>query len=205
MARHSQQVKSAYDDAASNRRVDRLRRLLNHPDILAADPSPSGVLALAPTITLQDSSSRLDWNVGVAATITAPWRAVSLYESKWTWIPAGVLFCAGLVLYRLSHTEFSFTQLGGLPEILPDHSQQHLVTTGIRARVRHPVYLAHLCEMLAWSFGTGLAVCWALTAFAIMTGAVMIQMEDGELEKRFGEEYRHYQSRVPAVLPKIRM
>ncbi len=116
-------------------------------------------------------------------------------ESKWTWIPAGVLFFAGVVLYRLSGTEFSFTQLGGLPEILPDHGQQPLATTGIRARVRHPVYLAHLCEMLAWSFGTGLAVCWALTAFAIMTGAVMIQMEDGELEKRFGEEYRHYQSR----------
>ena len=101
--------------------------------------------------------------------------------------------------------DFSLSQLGGLPEILRDHSQQHLVTTGIRARVRHPVYLGHLCEMLAWSVGTGLAVCWALTAFAIVTGAVMIQLEDEELEKRFGDEYRQYRSRVPAVLPRIRI
>jgi protein-S-isoprenylcysteine O-methyltransferase Ste14 len=137
--------------------------------------------------------------------ITTPWRGVSLYENRWTWIPAGALFSAGLVLYKLSHSEFSLTQLGGLPEILPDHNQQRLVTTGIRARVRHPIYLGHLCEMLAWSLGTGLAVCWVLTAFAIMTGTVMIRMEDDELEKRFGEEYRQYRLRVPAVLPRIRI
>jgi protein-S-isoprenylcysteine O-methyltransferase Ste14 len=63
--------------------------------------------------------------------------------------------------------------------------------------------LGHLCEMLAWSLGTGLAVCWALTAFATVTGAVMIKMEDRELEQRFGEKYRQYRSTVPAVLPKI--
>jgi protein-S-isoprenylcysteine O-methyltransferase Ste14 len=79
------------------------------------------------------------------------------------------------------------------------------VTTGIRSHVRHPVYLGHLCEMLAWSAGTGLAVCWALTAFAIVTGAVMIKMEDKELEKRFGQEYRQYRSTVPALLPRITM
>jgi protein-S-isoprenylcysteine O-methyltransferase Ste14 len=138
------------------------------------------------------------------ATITAPWRGVLLYENKWTWIPAGVPFCVGLLLYKLSHRKFTLTQLGGLPEILRDHSQQRLVTTGVRARVRHPVYLGHLCEMLAWSIGTGLAVCRALTAFAIVTGAVMITLEEKELESRFGEEYRQYRMRVPAVLPAIR-
>jgi protein-S-isoprenylcysteine O-methyltransferase Ste14 len=55
--------------------------------------------------------------------------------------------------------------------------------------------------MLAWSAGTGLAVCWALTAFAMVTGAVMIRMEDAELEQRFGEEYARYRRAVPAVIP----
>jgi protein-S-isoprenylcysteine O-methyltransferase Ste14 len=137
--------------------------------------------------------------------ITAPWRGVVVYASKWTWILAVALFCAGLILYKVSHSRFTLTQLGGLPEILRDHTDQRLVTTGIRARVRHPVYLAHLCEMLAWSLGTGLAVCWTLTAFAIVTGAIMIKMEDRELEERFGEEYRQYRSTVPAVLPKIKL
>ena len=51
--------------------------------------------------------------------------------------------------------------------------------------------------------GTGLVVCWLLTGFAIVTGAVMIQMEDKELEKRFGEEYQRYRDGVPALLPRI--
>src|ERR1022692_3935400 len=64
----------------------------------------------------------------LAGTITAPWRGVLFYEHMWTWIPAAALFCAGLVLYKLSHSEVSLTQLGGLPEILPDYNQQRLVT-----------------------------------------------------------------------------
>jgi protein-S-isoprenylcysteine O-methyltransferase Ste14 len=58
--------------------------------------------------------------------------------------------------------------------------------------------------MLAWSAGTGLAACWGLTAFTIVTGAAMITFEERELESRFGEEYRRYRSMVPAVLPKPR-
>ena len=139
----------------------------------------------------------------LVAAITAPWRGIVLYENRWALIPAVVLFSLGLLLYRLSHTSFTLSQLGGLPEILPPQRQQQLVTTGIRARVRHPIYLGHLCEMLAWSLATGLSVCWTLTAFAMVTGGAMIQMEEEELEKRFGEEYRRYRSSVPAILPKI--
>ena len=138
------------------------------------------------------------------AAITAPWRGVVLYKNNWTLLPAAALLLAGLALYKLSHHHFTLAQLGGLPEVLRGRQQQQLATTGIRARVRHPVYLAHLCEMIAWSLGTGIAVCWALVAFAIVTGAVMIRMEDRELETRFGEDYRQYRSNVPSVLPKLR-
>jgi protein-S-isoprenylcysteine O-methyltransferase Ste14 len=139
----------------------------------------------------------------LVAAITAPWRGLLLYEARSTWMPAGALFCVGLLLYKLSHSKFTLAQLGGLPEILPGQNQQRLVTTGIRARVRHPVYLGHLCEMLAWSVGTGLAVCWALTGLAIVMGAVMIRMEDAELEKRFGDEYRNYRWRVASIFPRF--
>ena len=139
--------------------------------------------------------------VGVGA-LTGPWRDRRLYDTDWTRIPAGLLFTVGIVLYVRSGAHFSWAQLGGLPEVRSGQ-QSRLITTGIRARVRHPVYLAHLCEMLAWSVGTGLVVCWVLTAFAIATGAVMIRMEDAELEKRFGGEYSRYRQMVPAVLPRM--
>jgi protein-S-isoprenylcysteine O-methyltransferase Ste14 len=139
---------------------------------------------------------------GVMAAITAPWRGIKLYDSRWLWLPAALLFCAGLMLYKLSRHQFTLAQLGGLPEVLRKGEPMPLAKSGVRAHARHPVYLGHLCEMLAWSVGTGLAVCWALTAFAIVTGAAMIRMEDKELETRFGEEFRKYRTRVPAVVPR---
>jgi protein-S-isoprenylcysteine O-methyltransferase Ste14 len=139
----------------------------------------------------------------LSAVVTARWHRVTLYSEPWSWIPAIFLFSVGLWLYAQSGKNFSAKQLGGLPELLPGHREQYLVTSGIRAHVRHPVYLAHLCEMLAWSVGAGLVVCYALTAFALITGAVMIRMEDAELEKRFGAIYVDYRKRVPALLPRM--
>ena len=136
--------------------------------------------------------------------ITGHWREVAIHSTPWTWVPAAALFAIGFFLYARSGMHFSWAQLGGLPEVRASHSDDCLITTGIRAHVRHPVYLAHLCEMLAWSIGTGLLVCWLLTAFAIATGAVMIRMEDAELEKRFGNAFLIYRSKVPAVFPIIR-
>jgi protein-S-isoprenylcysteine O-methyltransferase Ste14 len=113
------------------------------------------------------------------------------------------LFAVGVWLYRESGVSFSKQQLYGLAELKVQNAKQFLVTTGIRARIRHPVYLAHLCEMLAWSVGTGLTVCWTLTALGMITGAIMIGMEDAELAQRFGEPFAAYKKSVPAVLPKL--
>jgi protein-S-isoprenylcysteine O-methyltransferase Ste14 len=137
--------------------------------------------------------------------LTAPWRHVTLYSTAWSWVPAAALFAAGVFTYSRAGVHFSWAQLGGLPEVLPGYREQHLVTTGIRARVRHPVYLGHLCAMLAWSAGTGLVVCWLLTGLAVATGVVMIRMEDAELEKRFGEEYIAFRNKVPAILPTLKL
>ncbi len=134
---------------------------------------------------------------------TGRWRQVRLYQSGWTWIPALGLFALGIWLYAQAGKGFSLKQLGGIHEVAPGQQEQRLIVSGIRARVRHPIYLAHFCEMLAWSAGTGLAVCYGLALFALVTGAVMIRMEERELEERLGEAYREYRKRVPALLPRI--
>ena len=139
----------------------------------------------------------------VMALATRAWRHVAIYRTGWSWLAAAPLFAAGFLLYVVSGKNFDTKQLGGVPELHGRHSEQHLVTDGIRARVRHPVYLAHLCEMLGWSVGTGLAVCWGLTAFAMITGTMMIRMEDAELEKRFGEAFCSYRGSVPSLLPRV--
>ena len=138
----------------------------------------------------------------VLGAITAPWRTVFLYSTPLALVPAIVILAMGIWLYVHAAKEFTPQQLGGVPEI-QNRRGQRLVTSGIRNRIRHPIYLGHLCELAAWSIGTGLAVCFALTAFAVVTGAVMIRKEDEELERRFGDEYRIYRQRVPAVVPRL--
>ena len=135
--------------------------------------------------------------------IAWPWRHVVLYDDAFFWLAAVPFFAAGLYLYYRGRASFRFEQLIGRPEVQGDKFEQRLVTTGIRARVRHPVYLGHLCELIGWSLGTGLAVIYVLTGFAIVTGAVMIHMEDDELERRFGESFRQYRKATPAVIPRL--
>ncbi|MGH9579834.1 MAG: methyltransferase family protein [Terriglobales bacterium] len=57
--------------------------------------------------------------------------------------------------------------------------------------------------MSGWTAGSGLVVCYALSLFAIATGWVMIVLEERELERRFGDAYREYKRRTPALVPRI--
>ena len=139
----------------------------------------------------------------VVGLISSPWHKLAFYHSGWAWFPAALLFAVGLWLYRAAGANFSKHQLYGLSELKMQNAEQRLAIIGIRSRVRHPVYLGHLCEMLAWAVGSGLAVCFALAVFGIVTGAFMIRAEDAELEQRFGEEYRVYRNSVPAILPRL--
>jgi protein-S-isoprenylcysteine O-methyltransferase Ste14 len=132
---------------------------------------------------------------------TFPWREIVLYDWRYSWIAGAALIAAGIFLYAKARHGFSPLQLSGHHELEPDRHQQRLVVSGIRQHVRHPIYLGHLLEMLGWSIGTGLLVCWALTAFAFVTGAIMIRLEERELIERFGDSYREYQRRVAAIIP----
>ncbi len=141
--------------------------------------------------------------IAVAA-ITWPWHHVALYAEPLAWIPAVLLFALGLFLYGRGRQRFSTDQVLGRAELEPERHEQRLVITGIRGRLRHPYYLAHFCELLAWSLGTGLVVLYAMLVFAVITGLVMVRAEERELERRFGEEYRAYKRRVPAFVPRLR-
>ena len=134
--------------------------------------------------------------------ITYPLRAIVFYRERWPWLIALLFFAIGIFLYSRARRGFSPLQLSGHHELQPERHEQQLVVTGIRRHVRHPIYLGHLCELLAWSIGSGMAACWVLTAFAVITGAIMIRHEERELVVRFGESYREYQRSVPAIVPK---
>lgn len=146
------------------------------------------------------------WAVIISMTFSVLWpfRLAHLYLGWLGWIPAALLFALGISIYSAAFKGFHHSQVSGLDELEPDRHRQQLVTGGIRSRVRHPIYLGHLCEVLGWCLGTGLLALYALAAFAVVTGWVMIRIEDRELESRFGESYRTYRAQVPAVILRFR-
>jgi protein-S-isoprenylcysteine O-methyltransferase Ste14 len=141
--------------------------------------------------------------IAIASLAISPWRHIHLYKSPFAFVAGAILVLIGLLLYVLASRHFTHVQLSGLAEVEPDRHAQQLITTGIRSRVRHPIYLGHLCELLGWSILFGTVSLYALTLFAIVSGAMMIHLEDNELEARFGEPYREYRRRVPGILPRL--
>jgi protein-S-isoprenylcysteine O-methyltransferase Ste14 len=129
-------------------------------------------------------------------------RHVHLYISFVPWLPAMLFLFLGFALYQAGMQSFGRSKIVGLEELEPERHRQELVITGIRSKVRHPLYLGHFCELFGWTLGTGSLPLIAMLAFAVGTGALMIRQEDDELEQRFGEPFRRYRNRVPAFLPK---
>lgn len=145
------------------------------------------------------------WGIFIAAAFALGWpiRHLHLYESKLPWVMGAMFILAGLSIYRSAFRSFGNAKVSGLAELEPGRHEQKLVVTGIRAQVRHPIYLGHLCEVMGWTLGTGSIALCALLGFAAITGAIMIHKEDAELEQRFGDAYRQYRDQVPALLPKF--
>ena len=145
------------------------------------------------------------WGLFIVAAFALAWpiRHLHLYESNFPWVLGVMFLLAGFSIYRSAAQGFSRAQVFGLPEVEPGRHNEELVVTGIRAQVRHPIYLGHLCQVMGWTLGTGsLALC-ALLIFGAITGAVMLRQEDNRLEERFGDVYRRYRAQVPALLPRF--
>jgi protein-S-isoprenylcysteine O-methyltransferase Ste14 len=79
-----------------------------------------------------------------------------------------------------------------------------LVTDGLYARVRHPIYTAMLGSLVATGLAVGhpLAIPMALVPFGIGT-LVRVRLEEQLLRDAFGAQYDAYAARVPAVLPRL--
>jgi protein-S-isoprenylcysteine O-methyltransferase Ste14 len=142
--------------------------------------------------------------IAAAAFATRPWRHVHLYDTPYSWTLFVPFAACAIFFYRGSRSHISGPQVMGRPEVEAAKHEQKLVTTGMHGRVRHPLYVGHMLMMLGWSVGSGLVVCYALTAFAILTGAIMLPLEEKELERRFGEAYQEYKKNVPMLIPRAR-
>jgi phospholipid methyltransferase len=126
------------------------------------------------------------------------WHDARLYSSPWMWAAAAPLLLFGLRIYGGIRSEFGTHKLTGEAELRPHQHAQELVTTGFHARMRHPIYVAHLAGLAGWTLGSGLLVAFVLLAVSLVfTFPLMIWLEERELAARFGASYCKYKHAVP--------
>ncbi len=116
-----------------------------------------------------------------------------------TKILAALFIVAGLAIMLMCIGKY-FKQLSGL---FKESRQSTLQTGGLHQWVRHPLYLG------TFVFLIGLVLYWplfsnAIAVFIIITYTIAgTVLEEKKLLLEYGEEYRHYQGRVPMLLPRL--
>jgi protein-S-isoprenylcysteine O-methyltransferase Ste14 len=85
---------------------------------------------------------------------------------------------------------------GGLARLKKVENVDHLVTTGLFARIRHPMYTGFIAWISGWVICFGSATSAAVAVFCIGNILYWRLLEERALELRYGEEYRRYRERT---------
>lgn len=81
--------------------------------------------------------------------------------------------------------------------ILPHRKADHLVTKGVFAVSRNPIYVANTMLVIGAGFISGIVWYFPLAFIAAyLTQKLAIEREEKHLESRFGKYYRDYKKRV---------
>lgn len=114
----------------------------------------------------------------------------------------GIIFlAAGTLLHIWTGKLLGLWGLVGLPEI-SSKIKSKLVADGPFSVVRHPTYLAHTVMFFGIFLITETAAVGIVTLLDfVLVNAIIIPLEDRELLKRFGEDYKKYKERVPGFFP----
>lgn len=117
----------------------------------------------------------------------------SLLDAPWRWAVGGVLVAAGVAL----DVAGAVTQRRAGTDFLPDRPSTRIVSHGVYAWTRNPMYVG----FVLWTAGLAVLVgsLWALAAVPVGIVSVdrlVIAREERYLARKFGDEYLSYKARV---------
>lgn len=114
----------------------------------------------------------------------------------------GLLFMGwGLWLFHRSHTDLGLNW----SVTLQMRDEHHLVTSGVYAKIRHPMYssmfllgIAQLLLLPNWIIGPAYLVSFGLLYL------LRVNAEERMVQDRFGAEYDEYVNRTGRLIPRLR-
>ncbi len=130
---------------------------------------------------------------------------------KWLWVPTGITRFVGLamatygtLLLRHSFKHYRLKEFLGIDHLSQKNTQPVLITSGLLAKVRHPLYSATM--LLAWGLWVFAPHYGHLVSVLCIQGYLFMGtwFEEQKLEATFGESYRQYKKEVPMFVPKLR-
>jgi protein-S-isoprenylcysteine O-methyltransferase Ste14 len=86
--------------------------------------------------------------------------------------------------------------VGGMWQLRGVENIDHLVTTGLFSRIRHPMYAGFGLWILGWCAFTGAITCLVLAPFGMASVLWWRQLEEAELSARYGSEYAGYRAQT---------
>ena len=130
-----------------------------------------------------------------------------LLASSWPGHPA--LDVAGIVCLILSGwlrlriaPHLPVRLLVGMPELAAT-KETELVTSGIYGRIRHPRYLQMDLALAGYAMIAGYPAAYGALLLWLVGIRFVVFLEERELLRRFGDEYRRYCEQVPRFIPKF--
>ena len=139
--------------------------------------------------------------------VALPWLAHRLLPMELpfpsglrSWL-AGALALAGITTWIACLDTFS-RHGRGTP--LPADAPRHLVTTGLFGHLRNPIMAGELAVIWAEAlYLASLGVTLYAIAMSVGAHVMIVQIEEPELRKRFGQIYADYCRDVPRWLPRL--
>jgi protein-S-isoprenylcysteine O-methyltransferase Ste14 len=134
-------------------------------------------------------------------------EGITIAIQQWISYPFSVTFktqvfmtvpCIALCLFGVTW----FNRSLNLIEVHLLHGKEELITHGPFSYVRHPLYATLMITMpplvLIWRSDLIFIAPWVLIVIA---SHYIVRIEERELIKTFGDDYKRYQRHVPALVP----
>jgi protein-S-isoprenylcysteine O-methyltransferase Ste14 len=144
-------------------------------------------------LSLRSTSTRTF--VAIPALVLAE-QAVSRRRLQPAW---ALVMAWGYLQYRLAG-DYRIARAGGPPGMSQGQPDE-LVTSGIYAHVRNPMYLGHLIFLSGLTLATRSPLSLAITSGLVHWYDERARTDEVRLSRLFGTRYDDYAARVPRWLP----
>jgi len=131
--------------------------------------------------------------IGITYLFQLPWEIP--FSFFWAKLVGVVMLAMGFNSLFLAISTLKLKRAFG-KEIYKSNTESKLITNGIYARTRNPIYLSALTLFVGWFLVLQITVLLIVSVLFAIHFYFVAKWEEKELTQRFGDEYLDYQKKV---------